>query len=135
MTTRARVRAVHAGNVVDVEFLPAARCKGCEGSCTWFRAPDVGGLRLQGTIPVTAGQTVLVSLPGRYVLLGAILLHGLPWAMLLLGAIVGAFVGDSDLSCLIGAMVGFAGTLAVTPGWHRRLETTTSGELRIVPAL
>ncbi len=133
MTTRARVRAIHDGNLVDVEFLPPARCRGCEGSCTWFRAPDAGELRLRAAVPVTVGQTVQVSLPGRYVLLGAVLLHGLPWGMLLLGAMTGALIGGDDLSCLIGATLGFVGTLAVTPGWHRQLEMRTSGELRVVP--
>jgi len=132
MTTRALVRAVH-GTLVDVEFLPAARCRGCEGSCTWFRAPKVGELRLRAAAPLTVGQTVLVSLPARYVLLGAVLLHGLPWAMLLLGGLAGWLVGNDDLSCLIGAVIGFGGSLVVMRGWHRRLEITTSNELRVVP--
>ncbi len=133
MTTRARVRAVHPGGVVDVEFVPAARCRGCEGSCTWFRAPMLGELRLRARVPLTVGETVLVSLPARYLLLGAVLLHGLPWAMLLLGGLAGELAGNSDLSCLIGAMIGFGGTLAVIPRWQRRLEMTTSNELRVVP--
>ncbi len=133
MTTRARVRAVHPGGFVDVDFVPAARCRGCEGSCTWFRAPNVGELRLRVTVPLTVGETVLVSLPARSILLGAVLVHGLPWAMLLLGGLAGALAGHSDLSCLIGAVIGFGGTLAVTPRWHRRLEMTTSNELRVVP--
>lgn len=133
MTARARVRAVHAGALVDVEFLPAPRCRGCEGSCAWFRTPKVGGLRLRATTPLTVGETVLVSLPVRYILLGAVLLHGLPWAMLVLGGLAGSLVGSSDLSCLIGAVIGFSGTLVVTPAWHRRLEMTTLDELRVVP--
>ncbi len=133
MTTRARVRAVHAGALVDVEFLPAPRCQGCEGSCAWFRTPKMGKLRLRATAPLTVGETVFVSLPVRYILLGAGLLHGLPWAMLVLGGLAGALAGNSDLSCLIGAVIGFGGTLVVTPAWHRRLEMTTLAELRVVP--
>ena len=133
MTTRARACAVHPGGFVDVEFVPAARCRGCEGSCTWFRAPMVGQLRLRAGVPLTVGDAVLVSLPARYLLLCAVLVHGLPWAMLLLGGLVGALAGNSDLSCVIGAVIGLGGTLAVTPRWHRRLEMTTSNELRVVP--
>ena len=132
MTTRALVRAVH-GTLVDVEFLPAPRCRGCEGSCIWFRAPKVSELRLRATAPLTVGQAVLVSLPARYVLLGAVVLHGLPWAMLLLGGLAGGLAGNGDLGCLIGAVIGFGGALVVMSGWHRRLETTTSNELRVVP--
>ncbi len=132
MTTRALVRAVH-GTLVDVEFLPAPRCRGCEGSCTWFRTPKVGELRLRATAPLTVGQTVLVSLPARSILLGAVLLHGLPWAMLLLGGLAGGLAGNGDLSCLIGAVIGIGGTLAVLSAWHRRLEMTTSNEFRIDP--
>ena len=133
MTTRARVRAVHPGALVDVEFLPQARCRGCEGSCAWFRAPKLGELRLRTTVPLTVGETVLVSLPVRYIFRGAVLLHGLPWAMLVLGGLAGALAGNSDLSCLVGAVIGFGGTLVVTPAWHRRLEMTTLDQLRVVP--
>ncbi len=133
MSTRARVRAVHAGGLVDVEFLPAPRCQGCEGSCAWFRAPKLGELRLRATTPLTVGETVLVSLPVRYILLGAVLLHGLPWVMLMLGGLAGALIGNSDLSCFSGATIGFSGTLLVMSAWHRRFEMTTLDELRIVP--
>ena len=62
----------------------------------WFRAPRAGELRLRAAAPLTVGQTVLVSLPARYILLGAVFLHGLPWAMLLLGGLAGGLVGNDD---------------------------------------
>ena len=114
MISRARVSAVHAENLVDVEFLPATRCRGCEGACTWFRAVDSGPLRLRATAPLSLGESVLVSLPARQVLLGAVLLHGLPWAMLLLGGSLGALMGGGDLSCLFGAVLGLSGALVAT---------------------
>jgi len=133
MMTPARVHAVHLGGLVDVKFPPVPRCQGCDGSCTWFRTPQIGEFRLRATVPLTVGESVFVLLPVRYVLFGAILLHGLPWVMLLLGAFAGALVGNNDLSCFIGAMIGFVGTLVATLGWHRKLEMKTADELRIVP--
>ena len=133
MMTQARVCTVHSDSMVDVELIKPARCKGCEGSCTWFRTPETGKLRLQTSDPLAVGQPVRIMLPVRYVLIAAALLHGLPWLSLLLGALVGSLVGGTDMSCLIGAATGFAGTLFLTPGWHRRLEVATDKQFRVVP--
>ena len=133
MTTRARVREIHSNGLVDVEFPPAARCRGCEGSCTWFRKPVDSPLRLRAASRLVVGQIVRVSLPARYVLFGAILLHGFPWAMLLVGALAGAYVGDNDLSCLSGALLGLIGASVLVPGWQRKLESATAERLEVIP--
>jgi len=133
MTTRGLVCAVHPNSIVDVELVKAARCKGCEGSCTWFRSPALGKLRLKTVQPFTVGQSVRILLPARYVLIAATLLHGLPWLMLLVGALMGALMGGNDLSCLIGAAFGLVGALYLTPAWHRNLERATDEQFRILP--
>ena len=131
MTSRARVCAVHGDDSIDVMLLSAPRCRGCEGACTWFRAADSSLLRLRSSADVKVGEIVQVSLPARDVLFGSILLHGLPWAMLLVGGSLGAWLGGDDLSCLFGAILGLGSALGATAQWHRRLESKTINELRI----
>jgi positive regulator of sigma E activity len=133
VSTRARVFAVHPDALVDVELIKAARCKGCEGSCTWFNTTDLGTLKLRAANTLTVGQSVQVMLPARYILFAAALLHGLPLAALLLGALTGAFAGGTDLSCLAGAAAGFVAALLLTPTWHRCLEVATSKQFRVAP--
>jgi positive regulator of sigma E activity len=131
MTSRARVCAVHGDGSIDVQMLSASRCRGCEGACTWFRAADSSLLRLRNSADVAVGEIVQISLPARQILFGAILLHGLPWVMLLLGGSLGAWLGGDDLSCLFGAILGLGGALGMTAQWHRRLEMKTINELLI----
>ncbi len=132
MTTRALVRAIFADGTVEVAFPPAPRCRGCEGSCTWFHRPIETPIRVRVPVALEVGQAVWISLPARYILLGAVLLHGLPWTMLLLGALAGALLGDSDLSCLGGALLGLAGATVVASGWQRKLESRTSDRLQVI---
>jgi positive regulator of sigma E activity len=131
MTSRAQVCAVHEDGSIDVKILSAPRCRGCEGACTWFRAADSSLLRLRYSADVTVGEIVQVSLPAREILFGAILLHGLPWVMLLLGGSLGAWLGGDDLSCLFGAILGLCAALGATAQWHRRLEMETINEMCI----
>lgn len=90
-------------------------------------------LRLQTPTPLVVGQAVDVLLPARSLLNAALLLHGLPWAALLLGAFLGAIVGGTDLSCLVGAGIGFGMTLLLSAAWRKRLELDTSSQFRVVP--
>ena len=132
VSARARVLAVHSDALVDVEFVEAARCKGCDGSCTWFTATKPKTLRFRVANPLSLGQLVQVMLPSRVVLFAAALVHGLPWAFLLLGALIGAYVGGSDLSCFVGAASGFAAALLLMPAWQSRLEVAISKRFRVV---
>ncbi len=132
VSARARILAVHADALVDVEFIEAARCKGCDGSCTWFAVTKPKTLRLRVAHPLSVGQLVKVMLPSGVILVAAALVHGLPWAFLLLGALIGAYIGGSDLSCFVGAASGFAAALLLMPAWQSRLEIAISKRFRVV---
>jgi positive regulator of sigma E activity len=76
---------------------------------------------------------VLVTLPERYVLLSALLLHGLPWAALLGGAALGAYAIPGDKGAIAGAVVAAAAAVLLTPALRRRLERATLERLRLQP--
>ena len=82
MTAEATVTRVSANGRVEVEFGPPARCRGCEGTCLWRRLPGAAP-HFDTPLALAVGEPVLVALPDRYLLLGALLVHGLPLAALL----------------------------------------------------
>jgi sigma-E factor negative regulatory protein RseC len=79
------------------------------------------------------GDRVLVALPERYVLRGALLLHGVPLAALLFGALAGSALGGSDVAAVVGAVLGVAVALAATPRLRARLERAVTRSLDVRP--
>jgi positive regulator of sigma E activity len=99
----------------------------------WRRLPLVNRADFATTLPLAVGDQVVISLPQRYVLLGALLVHGLPLAALLGGALVGVATTGSDLGCLLGAVTAVALTVAATPGLRRRIERMTLRQVVVRP--
>jgi positive regulator of sigma E activity len=131
MTARAVVTAFHADGFVDLEIATPARCAGCAGMCTWRRLPERVRLRLPATGSARVGTDVLVALPERYVLLSALLLHGLPWGALLAGAALGAYAVPGDVGAIAGAVLAALASVLLTPALRRRVEKTTLERLRL----
>ena len=113
------------GGRVEIEFAAPLQCRGCEGICTWRRLPLVQRADFATTLPLQAGDHVDVSLPERYVLLGTLLVHGLPLAALLGGALAGVATTGTDAGCLAGAVTAIVLTAAATPRLRRRIEALT----------
>lgn len=86
-------------------------------------------LKAATTLPV--GATVTVTLPERYLLLGAALVYGVPLAALLFGASVGALLFDSDLAAAAGAGLALLGALLAASLVRRRLEQATLRRLAV----
>jgi positive regulator of sigma E activity len=86
-------------------------------------------LRASGTLSV--GASVAVSLPERYVLLGAALVYGLPLGALLGGAAAATALFGSDFSAAAGAASGLLGSLVVSAPLRRRLERATLRRLAV----
>jgi positive regulator of sigma E activity len=123
MTARAVVRHADAKRGrVELEFVDLPACRGCEGACMWRRLPATTRMRFATDLPLHVGDPVLVSLPERYLLIGAIVLHGLPMAALLLGALAGFMVTGSDLGSVGGAVGGVALAVIATPRLRRHVE-------------
>lgn len=133
MTARAVVLRSHADGSVDVEIDTASRCEGCAGVCMWRRLPDRQRARIMSGRPIAAGTKVLVGLPERYILLGSLLVHGLPLAALLLGAVGGGLLIGGDLGALLGAAVTAGAALALASALRARLERAVLAELRLEP--
>jgi positive regulator of sigma E activity len=133
MTARAVVTAFHPDGSVELEIARPPRCAGCAGMCTWRRLPDGVRLRLPVGGAAGVGTDVLVALPERYVLLSALLLHGLPWGALLAGAALGAYAVPGDLGAIAGAVLAAAGAVLLTPALRRRVERATLERLSLEP--
>jgi positive regulator of sigma E activity len=101
--------------------------------CTWRRLPESVQLRLPAAGRAALGAHVLVALPERYVLLCALLLHGLPWGALLVGAAFGASTVPGDLGAIAGAVLAAAAAVSLTPLLRRRLERATLERLILQP--
>jgi positive regulator of sigma E activity len=93
----------------------------------------VAQTRLPSAARLEAGTPVLILLPERYLLLSALLLHGLPWAALLLGGAVGSFASGTDLGAVLGAVLAAAISIIMTPRLRRRLERATMERFSLLP--
>lgn len=89
-------------------------------------------LPASGALPL--GAAVVVTLPDRYVLVGAMLLYGLPLVALLVGGAAGASVFGSDLAAAGVAGAAFIGALLAAGPLRRRLELATLRRLAVTPA-
>ncbi len=70
-------------------------------------------LRIRDTGRLRRGDLVSVSLRNRHVLLGTLVVHGLPWIGMLAGTVAGVASIGGDLGALLGAVAGLAlGVLA-----------------------
>jgi positive regulator of sigma E activity len=71
------------------------------------------------------GENVVVALPDRYLLLASLLVHGLPLAGLLAGALCAFAASGSDLGAAAGAAGGPVLAALATPALRSRLERGT----------
>ena len=79
------------------------------------------------------GAAVDITLPERYLLLGATLVYGLPLVALLAGAVIGAAWWRSDLGAAAGAALAVAGAALAVIALRRRLESALLARLAIRP--
>lgn len=127
------VRASKPG-LVDVEIEPPPRCEGCNGACLWYRVPHPERLTLAADTNLAVGTPVTVTLPDRLLLLGAVLVYGVPLAALLAGGVLGAALLGTDLGAVAGAGVALAIAVLAAPVLRRRIEAATLRKLAVRPA-
>jgi positive regulator of sigma E activity len=107
-TAAGTVTNVARDGSIEVEFASPA-CRGCEGACLWRRLPGTQRMTFaRSPCALTAGESVVVALPDRHLLLGVLAMYGAPLAALLGGAVAGVAVAGSDAGALIGALLGIA---------------------------
>jgi sigma-E factor negative regulatory protein RseC len=133
LTVDATVLAADGG-FVDVELDAASRCAGCSGTCMWGRGRQTPVARLRTGAVLAPGDRVRVSLPAGALMRSTLLLHGLPLAALLAGGALGAWVTQSDLGCLAGALASLGLALyVVAPRLRQRVESLTVARVVVVP--
>jgi len=99
--------------------------------------PPTEQLALAARTSIPVGATVAVTLPDRYLLLGAVLVYGVPLGALLAGAAVTAALFESDLAAAAGAILTLFAGLFVASSLRRRVERATLQHLdvtRVTPA-
>jgi positive regulator of sigma E activity len=131
LTAEAVVIAARANGRIDLEFVPAAGCAGCAGTCLWRRLQATRIEHLDAGGGFRPGARVSVALPERRVLLASLVVYGLPLIALLLGAAAGAAAFGTDLAVLAGAVAGVALALVASRPLGRRLERATLQRLEI----
>jgi positive regulator of sigma E activity len=114
---------------VDVEAPP--RCKGCDGACLWYRLPLEQRLTVAAVAEFPVGTKVAVTLPQRYLLLGAGVVYGVPLVALLAGGAIAAALFESDWAAAAGSAVALAGAFLAVSSFKRRLEKATLRRLAV----
>ena len=125
LTAAGTVVAVAARGRFEVEIAAPPRCSGCAGLCAWRQPAAVQRGVFASRRAFAVGDAVVVRLPERYLLIGSLLLYGLPLAAVLTGAAAGAAAAGSDLGTVLGAVLAVAAAWVTTPRLRRRLEQRT----------
>ena len=133
LTTDAVVVSAGPEGRVDLEFDPPPRCAGCAGTCLWKRIGKSRIERMSVASPISPGTRVVVELPASRLLAISVMLYGLPLAAILLGAVVGAGIGRTDLATLVGVVVAVGTVTAIFGKLRRRLERALLAGLTISP--
>lgn len=133
LVARASVLAAHADGRLSLQLVGRQACPGCR--CGRLTLPEQGVLELElaerAWIP--RGTEVLVSTPARDVLRGAAWLHGVPWALFVLGATLAAAAGFGDLGCLLGGVAGLGTALLLLRCTQHRWQALPAAALRLTP--
>jgi positive regulator of sigma E activity len=77
------------------------------------------------------GTRVAVTLPQRYLLLGAAVVYGVPLAALLAGGTLAAVVFESDWVAALGAALALVSAFVAVSSWRRHLERATLRRLAV----
>jgi positive regulator of sigma E activity len=117
---------------VELELQAPTDCGTCRGACMW-RGAEPRTVLVHAPSPLQVGARVRVSLPASYLLRAALLVHGLPWAALLVGALIGAGVAQSDWGCLVGLLAGLLFSVMAVPRMQHKLALGLATHLDIRP--
>jgi positive regulator of sigma E activity len=128
------VAAVDPAGRLQLEIDQTKLCRGCSGACMWRRSSELRWGPFPAERDIDVGSLVTVTLPGRHLLLGAALLYGLPLVCLLVGALAGGFVLESEAAGVIGALVGLVISLSVAGRLRSSIERAVMQGLMIRPA-
>jgi positive regulator of sigma E activity len=132
VAARARVLAISPDGGLRLQVLAGSGCDGCRGGCVSLACAPVADIRVATCPSLAVGDEIVVSVSEAALLKSALWAHGVPWAGLLLGALTGAALGGTDLSCLLGAGLGLIGGGALMSSRSDDVFASMSGTLRVV---
>jgi positive regulator of sigma E activity len=90
-------------------------------------------MTLEATAAIEVGSTVVVTLPERYLLAGAIVVYAVPLGALLAGAATAGALFGSDWAAALGGAVALLLALLAASPLRRRLERATLRRLAVQP--
>lgn len=133
ITVDAQVIATYPDGYVSLQFAPPRQCGACGGTCLWKRLQAARIDRLPAPERLDPGARVSVALAGSRVLVGSLLLYGLPLVAILAGAAAGAMATGSDWGTLVGAMLGIGLVLIGFRRYRQRCEQLLLSGLVMTP--
>jgi positive regulator of sigma E activity len=130
---RGIVTATQSGRV-EIELAAPPRCHGCDGACSWY---EIGSRRRRVVLATErafrVGAAVSIQMAGRYWIMAAVIVYGLPLAALLAGAALGFAAAGTEFATAVGAAAGFAGAAALGRRLRRYSEHLTLRSLVVEP--
>lgn len=104
ISVQARVASVSEKETLRLDFSSLnIKCSGCQGICFWRFGSYID---IKSALQVGIGDFVTVSIDRKNLMFGTLLLHGLPFFSLLLGAALGSATLSNDAGTLLGAFAG-----------------------------
>lgn len=123
-----------AAGRLEVELAPPPRCPGCNGACAWYAASGSRRITVATHDAFAVGTAVTVRVAHGELLRSAAIVHGLPLAGALGGALLGFALSGSDLGTAAGGALALAAALLAARGLRGRLERHARNALTVVPA-
>ncbi len=127
----AEVVGVESGGFLRLQVSPRSACVGCSGLCLWQRRGELRICCESAAAQVVEGSRVAVRIPSELIVQSSLMLYGLPLALLLLGALAGSLVLESDAGSLIGAIAGLVVAYGTFGSLRVKLERKALRELKI----
>lgn len=120
---------------VELELEAPRGCRGCDGLCAWRRLPATRRATFATSLPLAAGDRVVLSLPGSALVAGALLAYGMPFFTLLAGALAGWAATASDAGAIGGAVSALAAAPWLSRALRRRAEQRMARQLTLTPGV
>jgi positive regulator of sigma E activity len=130
LSAEAIVTRLAALDRIEIELQAPTDCGTCRGACMW-RGAEPRTVLVHAPKRLAIGARVRVRLPASYLLRAALLVHGLPWAALLVGALIGTGVAHSDWGSLVGLLAGLLFSVMVVPRMQHKLASGLATHLDI----
>jgi len=128
-----RVVRTAANGRVELALEAPRGCRGCEGLCAWRRLPHTRCTTFATPLELAEGDRVVLSVPESALVLCALAVYGVPFAMLLAGALAGWAATATDVGGIGGAGAGLVAVPWLSRAVRRLAEQRLVRQLTLTP--